>query len=263
VRTVKPFLLMTAAALLVLGALFALWPQQSWLLLMRALAPHREFETLQASALQVKPGDVMRLPARHAAALRGCGTRTARTACRDPFPAARRTQGRGAHETRCRHPAPNPVAFELELPSVEEGFEYRVRYGNAWTRPTRSWWSQSPACARRGWRIPSPLHRTARHADRGVVQEIAAVAGTRVRIEAAFDRACAASLAVNDLALPNPGGAATNAVWLQTLTTTARGAGRSRCVTRMASPTVRHGPPIRRGRTGRLKSRWNALRRHV
>jgi len=222
VRTVKPFLLMTAAALLVLGALFALWPQQSWLLLMRALAPHREFDTLQASALQVKPGDVMRLagtPLRFEVAAPDRHGLRAEIHFQRP-------DGRKAVERMKRLSAPgaDPVAFELELPSVEEGFEYRVRYGNAWTRPYTVLVVTEP-CVREtrvAYTFPAYTGRPATQTV-GVVQEIAAVAGTRVRIEAAFDRACAASLAVNDLALPNPGGAATNAVWLQTLTTNRTG----------------------------------------
>ena len=37
------------------------WPKQAWLLFLRALAPQRTFDTLQASALEVEPGDVLLL----------------------------------------------------------------------------------------------------------------------------------------------------------------------------------------------------------
>jgi len=222
VRTVKPFLLMTALALSVLGALFAVWPQQSRLLLLRALAPHREFDTLQASALQVKPGDVMRLAG---TPLRFEVTAPERHGLRAEIH-FERSGGRQAVERMKRLSAPgaDPVAYELQLPSVEEGFMYRVRYGHAWTRPYSVLVVTEPRVleTRVSYTFPAYTGVSATQTV-GVAQDIEAVTGTRVRIEAAFDRACAASLALNDLTLPNPGGAATHAVWLQTLTTNRTG----------------------------------------
>jgi hypothetical protein len=222
VRTVKPFLLLAVAALLVLGVLLAVWPQQGWLLLMRALAPHREFDTLQASALQIEPGDVMLLAGKP---LRFEVVAPERHGLRAEIH-FQRTDGRKTVERMKRLSAPgaDPVTYELDLPSVEEGFEYRVRYGNAWTRPYTILVVTAP-CVREtrvAYTFPAYTGLAATQTV-GVVQEIAAPAGTRVRIEAAFDRACAASFIVNDLALPNPGGTATNAVWLQTLTTNRTG----------------------------------------
>ena len=222
VRTVKPFLTVTACVLAVLGILFAVWPKQSWLLFLRAVAPHREFDTLQASVLEVKPGDIMQLAQ---TPLRFEVTAPARHGLRAEIH-FRRPGGHTAVERMKRLSAPGaePVVFELEIPSVEEGFEYRVRYGNGYTRPYTVALVTEPSVVETRVSYTFPAYtglQPTQHV--GAAQAITAVAGTRIRIEGAFDRACAAALRINALTLPNPDGAATNAVWLQTMTTNRNG----------------------------------------
>jgi hypothetical protein len=216
VKAVKPFLWGTAGVLAVLLALFAVWPRQSWLLFLRALAPNRAFDTLQASALRIKPGDVMRLAGQ---SLRFEVTAPDRHGLRAEIH-FQRPGGRATVERMKRLSAQgaDPVVFALELPVVDEGFEYRVKYGNAYTRPYTVIVVSEPRATETRVAYTYPAYTGLQPTQTvGAAQAITAVAGTRVRIESSFDRACAASLKLNALTLPNPGAAATNAVWLQTL----------------------------------------------
>lgn len=220
VRTVKPFLLATACVLAVLAALFAVWPKETWLLFLRALEPHKEIDTLQASALEIEPGDVMLLaqsplrlvvkaPERH-------GLRAEihfqRAGKRTTIERMKRLSPQGVE----------PVVFELFLPSVGEGFEYRVRYGTGYTRPYTVLVVAEPRVTETRVTYSYPAYTGLQPTQQvGEAQAIAAVAGTRVRIEAAYDRPCASALRINQLALP--AASATNAVWLQTLSTNRTG----------------------------------------
>ncbi|MEI7903365.1 MAG: hypothetical protein WCK89_24255, partial [bacterium] len=221
VRTVRPFLMAAACVLMVLGVLFAVWPKQSWLLFLRALAPHREFDTLQASVFEVKPGDIMLL---------------AKTPLRIEVKAPERQglraeihiQRVGGHRTvermkRLSSQGAATAVFGLDIPSVDESFEYRIRYGTGYTRPYAVVVMTEPrilmTCVAYAYPAYTGLQATQQV---GAAQAITAVAGTRVRIETAFDRACAASLRINALTLPKAA-AATNAVWLQTLSTNRTG----------------------------------------
>jgi len=220
VRTVKPFLVAAAGALVVLSALFAVWPKEAWLLFLRALEPHRTFDTLQASALDIEPGDIMVLansPLRF----------VVKAPERHGLRAEIYFQKSGGSKTveRMKRLSPQgvePVVFELELPSVDEGFEYRVRYGNGYTRPYTIAVVAEPRITetRVAYRFPAytglqPTQQV------GEAQAITAIAGTRVRIETAFDRPCTPALRINALTLPASLG--TNAVWLQTLSTNLTG----------------------------------------
>ena len=221
-RTVKPFLLGTACVLALLGTLFAVWPKQSWLLFLRALAPHREFDTLQASVLDVKPGDVMRLaktplrfeviaPERHG--LRA-EIQFLRPGSRPVVERMKRLSAQGI----------DPVVFELEIPSVEASFEYRVRYGNGYTRPYSVLVVNEPSIQETRVSYAYPAYTGLLPTQQvGEAQAIMAVAGTRIRIEGTFDRACTAALQINALTLMNPAGIATNGVWLQTMSTNRNG----------------------------------------
>ena len=222
VRTVKPFLTAAACVIAVLGVLFAVWPKQSWLLFLRALAPQREFDTLQASVLDIKPGDVMILaqsplrfevkaPERH-------GLRAEihfqKSGGRKTIERMKRLSAQGA-ET---------VVFELDIPSVDESFEYRVKYGNGYTRPYTVSVMTVPRIVQTRVAYAYPAYTGLLATQQvGEAQDIVAVAGTRVRIETAFDRSCSASLRINALTLPSAAAAATNAVWLQTLSTNRTG----------------------------------------
>jgi len=220
VRTVKPFLTAAAAVAAVLCLLLAAWPKQGWLLLLRALAPHREFDTLQASVLEVKPGDLMVLeksplhfevkaPERH-------GLRA-----EIHF---QRSGGRKAVERMKRLSAQGAATavFALDLPSVEESFEYRVRYGTGFTRPYSVVVMTEPRVLEMRVAYAYPAYTGLQATQQvGEAQTISAVAGTRVRIETVFDRACASALRINALALPSA--VASNAVWLQTLNTNRTG----------------------------------------
>ncbi len=220
VRTVKPFLLATACVLAVLAALFAVWPKETWLLLLRALEPHREIDTLQASALEIEPGDVMLL---EQSALRLVVKAPERHGLRAEIHFQR--AGKAKTIERMKRLSPQgvePVVFELFIPSVDVGFEYRVRYGSGYTRPYTVLVVAEPRVSETRVTYSYPAYTGLQPTQQvGQAQAIAAVAGTRVRIEAAFDRPCASALRINQLALPAALG--TNAVWLQTLSTNRTG----------------------------------------
>jgi hypothetical protein len=220
VRTVKPFLLSAACVAAVLAGLFAVWPKEAWLLLLRALEPHKEIDTLQACSMEVEPGDlmvleqtplrlVMKAPERH-------GLR-----------AEIHFEKPGKPETvermkRLSPPGVEPVVFELFIPAVSEGFEYRVRYGSGYTRPYTVLVVTEPRVAEARVTYSYPAYTGLQPTQQvGEAQAIVAVAGTRVRIEAAYDRPCSSALRINQLALP--AAQATNAVWLQTLSTNRTG----------------------------------------
>ena len=220
VRTVKPFLWATAAAVLVLSLLFAAWPKQTWLLFLRALAPQRTFDTLQASALEVEPGDVLLLaqsPLRF----------VVKAPERHGLRAEIHFEKKGGRKTveRMKRLSPEgvePVVFELDMPSVDEGFEYRVRYGNGYTRPYTINIVAAPRITDTRVSYHYPAYTGLQPTQTvGFAQAITAVAGTRVSIGAAFDRPCASALQINELTLP--AAVATNAVWLQTMSTNRTG----------------------------------------
>jgi len=222
VRTVKPFLLASAAAFLVLGALFALWPRQSWLLFLRALAPNVEFDTLEASVLEVKPGDIMQLAHRE---LRF----EVKAPERHGLRAEIHFSWRDGHRTvermkRLSAQGAEAVVFELEIPSVGQSFEYRVRYGNGYTRPYTVSVMTEPAVVGTRVDYAFPAYTGLQPTQTvGVAQDIVALAGTRIRIEGAFDRTCSAALRLNELALENSAGVASNGVWEQTMSTNRTG----------------------------------------
>ncbi len=222
VRSMKPFLAMAIAALLVLGVLFTIWPQQSWLLFLRALAPHREFDTLQASALQIVPGDAVLLAG---SPLLIQVTAPSRHGLRAEIH-FKRSSGRAVVERLKQRSelGVDPVLYVLDLPVVEESFEYRVYYGNAVTRPytVRVFTAPNALETRVSFDYPDYTGLVATQTV-GVVQEIVAIAGTRVRIEADLNRKCYSALCLNDLQLPNSRELAAAGVWEQTLTTNTTG----------------------------------------
>ncbi len=219
-RTVKPFLVSAACVLTVLATLYAIWPKEVGLLFRRAVAPHLELDNLQAAALKITPGDIMLLA--------GSPVRlTVEAPERRGLRAEVRFLREGRPESvermkRLSPPGVEPVVFELLLPSVEESFEYRVRYGSGVTRPYALLVVQAPKVTETRVAYSYPAYTGLQPTQQvGEAQAIAAVAGTRVRIEAAFDRPCAAALRLNALTLP--AALATNAVWLQTLSTNRTG----------------------------------------
>lgn len=220
VRTVKPFLLASFSVLVVLSVLFAVWPKEAWLLFWRALEPHREFDTLAASALEVEPGDIMLLaqsplrmvvkaPERHGLRAEVHFQKTGKASAIERM-------------KRLSPPGVEPVVFELLIPSVEEGFEYRIRYGSGYTRPYTILVVAEPRLMETRVAYSYPAYTGLQPTQQvGEAQAIAAVAGTRVRIEAAFDRPCHPALWINALMLP--AAVDTNAVWLQTMSTNRTG----------------------------------------
>ena len=221
VRTVKPYLLAAACVLGVLAALFVLWPREAWLLFLRALEPHREIDTLEASKMEVEPGDAMLLAQ---SPLRLVVKAPERHGLRAEVQFQRAGKKELAIE-RMKRLSPQgvePVVFELSIPSVDESFEYRVRYGAGYTRPYNVLVVTEPSVVETRVSYSFPPYTGLQATQQvGAAQAIAAVAGTRVRIEAAFDRPCASALRLNQLSLP--AAPATNAVWLQTLSTNRTG----------------------------------------
>ena len=220
VRTVKPFLLASFSVLVVLSVLFAVWPKEAWLLFWRALEPHREFDTLAASALEIEPGDIMLLAQ---SPLRLVVKAPERHGLRAEVHFQRVSGSKAVERMKRLSPqGVEPVVFELLIPSVEEGFEYRVRYGAGYTRPYTITVVTEPRLTETRVAYSYPAYTGLQATQTvGEAQAIAAVAGTRVRIETAFDRPCVSALRINALTLPAALG--TNAVWLQTLSTNRTG----------------------------------------
>lgn len=220
VRTVKPALVATACVFTVLTVLFAVWPKEIGLLFWRALAPNLEIDNLQAAALKVEPDDILVLSG---SSLRLVVEAPERHGLRAEIHFLR--PGKAASVERMKRLSPQgvePVVFELGIPSVEEGFEYRVRYGSAYTRPYTVLVVTEPRVSETRVTYSYPAYTGLQSTQVvGEAQAITAVAGTRVRVETAFDRPCDSALRLNELALPAAKG--TNAVWLQTLSTNRTG----------------------------------------
>ena len=219
-RTVKPVLVAAVGVLAVLTVLFAVWPKEISLLFWRALAPNLEIDNLQAASLKIAPGDLMVLSG---SPLRLVVEAPERHGLRAEVHFQRPGKAQAVERMkRLSPPGVEPVVFELEIPSVEEGFEYRVRYGSGYTRPYTVLVVTEPRVTETRVAYSYPAYTGLQPTQQvGEAQAILAVAGTRVRIETAFDRPCDPVLRINALALPAARG--TNAVWLQLLSTNRTG----------------------------------------
>ena len=132
-RTVKPRFIAAAAAIFILGVLFAVFPTATARLVARAILPSAEVDNIYASSMQVAPGD--------AVLLAGSSFKVS-LAVDGGFPSKAfvRTSVNGKSEAVERmvrmteEEAKGPVFYEFDYPSVYESFTYRVNCGSALTK---------------------------------------------------------------------------------------------------------------------------------
>jgi hypothetical protein len=217
-RSVKPVLTAAVVVAAVFGLLFAAWPRQTVLLFKRAVAPYEDFATLQGEGLAVEPGDVVRLQGEELfirLRVRGGGAGRAEVRCR---PAA----GPETVERMRRvsvADAPEGV-FELTFPSVTEPFRYRVRYGAGLSRYYEVNVLPPPSATRLAVTCRYPAYT--RQAERVLAEgsrDIAGVAGTRVVIDADFNRRADAEVLIGERRFPATAKPTPGATWNLVLST--------------------------------------------
>lgn len=217
-RTIKPFLLAAAATVGVLLVLFVAWPRQTVLLFARAMAPYAQIDNLQGSTLEVEPGDAVRLQGEELCirlTVRGGGNLRAEVRSVGD-------KGREAVERMRRVSLPDAVdsVYELTFPAVIESFKYRVRYGAGLTHSYTVRVMPPPSISRCMIAYQYPPY-TGLPATQMVanVREIAALDGTRVQIDADFDRPVDGVLLLGSRKLPGSRKKTPGAFWGLTLNT--------------------------------------------
>jgi len=200
-RSVKPALLAVAVAMVVFGLLLAAWPRQTALLFRRAVAPYKDFASLQGEGLVVEPGDAVRLQGQELCLrvlVTGGGTGRAEVRCK-------RASGPETVERMRRTSAANAAdaIYDLTFPSVTESFQYRVRLGAGLTRYYRVTVLPPPAVTRLTitCRYPAYTKQAACTLPENV-RDIVGIAGTRVQIDADFNRRAEGVVFVGDRRFP-------------------------------------------------------------
>ena len=218
-RSLKPALLAAAGGACVLGLLYAVWPRQTALLLKRAVAPYRDFATLQGEGLLVEPGDAMRLQG-DALTIRllvkeGGSADRAEVRCLpeagpETMERMRRTSVGSAPDSR----------YELTFPAVGSSFRYRVRCGAGLTRFYSVTVLPPPAVTRLSITCRSPAYTRlpVRTLPEGA-HDITAVAGTRVEMEADFNRSADGVVQVGQRRFPGVARKTPGASWSLVMTT--------------------------------------------
>ncbi|MBP5322083.1 MAG: hypothetical protein J6334_13990 [Kiritimatiellae bacterium] len=217
-RSARPFLTALFAAGALFAAILAIWPREGWHLFRRAVEPYREFDTIEALAIKVHPGDRTLLSGH-----------PIRFEVEAPYRRGHRAELLFDFHDRTKRiermldmsdPKERKTAtYALELPAVTRSFSYRIRYGNALTRPFTLRIVDPPAvkAARVAIRYPDYLDRPATQLTARVLMPLEVVEGTRLSITATFDRPCEAALLFGKHRLPPAlGDRSTNAWWRQT-----------------------------------------------
>ncbi len=128
----KKFIVASAICAGIIALLLAIWPQQAWTLLTRALAPFLDIGNAYADTLVVDPGDVrvakgepvtIQVSVKH--------KRLKRAEIRRQLPDGNDSVERMA---LIAEEPDGTKRFSLTFPAVEEGFDYRVRAGAALSR---------------------------------------------------------------------------------------------------------------------------------
>ena len=133
-RTVKPRFLAAVAALAIVGALVAAFPQAMGRLITRAVMPSAEVDNIYASSLSVTPGD--------AVILEGAPL-TVQLAVKAGFPSKAyirtRREGEGESVERMTQTSTDSTRggaayYTFSYPQVDKSFSYRINCGSALTR---------------------------------------------------------------------------------------------------------------------------------
>ena len=217
-RSLKPALVSATVAAVVFGLLFAAWPRQTMLLFKRAVAPYGDFANLRGAGLVIEPGDVVRLQGEALyirLQVRGGGADRAEVRSQSGSgPVAiermRRTSAASAPEGN----------FEILFPSVTESFRYRIRYGAGLSRYYTVTVLPPPAATRLTITCNNPPYT--KQASRTLpenVRDIVGVAGTRVEIDADFNRRADSVLFAGQHGFPGLAKKTPGATWSLVLAT--------------------------------------------
>jgi hypothetical protein len=220
----KKFMVASAICGGVILLLLAIWPQQAWTLLTRALAPFLDIGNAYADTLVVDPGDVrvakgepvtIQVSVKH--------KRLKRAEIRRQMPDGTESVERMA---LIAEEPDGTKRFSLTFPAVEEGFDYRVRAGAALSRYFDITTVDPPAVTNLAVKYDFPEYTGLPDAG-GATEtgEIRAVAHTRVTVTATLNKpAWSAKLVVNETpSAAEPVIAENQATWEFELTSGMRG----------------------------------------
>jgi hypothetical protein len=194
----KKFMVATAVCGGIIALLLAVWPQQAWTLLTRALAPFLDIGNAYADTLVVDPGDVrvakgepvtIQVSVKH--------KRLKRAEIRRQMPDGTESVERMA---LIAEEPDGTKRFSLTFPAVEEGFDYRVRAGAALSRYFDVTAVEPPTVTNLAVKYDFPEYTGLPDAG-GPTEtgEIRAVAHTRVTVTATLNKpAWSAKLVVNE-----------------------------------------------------------------
>lgn len=194
----KKFIVATAVCGGIIALLLAIWPQQAWTLLTRALAPFLDIGNAYADTLVVDPGDVrvakgepvtIQVSVKH--------KRLKRAEIRRQLPDGTESVERMA---LIAEEPDGTKRFSLTFPAVEEGFDYRVRAGAALSRYFDVTAVEPPTVTKLEVKYDYPEYTALPDAG-GETEtgEIRAVAHTRVSVTATLNKpAWSAKLVFND-----------------------------------------------------------------
>lgn len=194
----KKFMIATAIATGIIVLLLAIWPQQAWTLLTRALAPFLDIGNAYADTLVVEPGDVrvakgepvtIQVSVKH--------KRLKRAEIRRQLPGGTESVERMA---LIAEEPDGTKRFSLTFPAVEADFDYRVRAGAALSRYFDVTAVEPPTVTKLEVKYDYPdytgLPDAGGETDTG---EIRAVAHTRVSVTATLNKpAWSAKLVLNE-----------------------------------------------------------------
>lgn len=194
----KKFILASAVCGGIIALLLAIWPQQAWTLLTRALAPFLDIGNAYADTLVVEPGDVrvakgepvtIQVSVKH--------KRLKRAEIRRQLPGGTESVERMA---LIAEEPDGTKRFSLTFPAVEADFDYRVRAGAALSRYFDVTAVEPPTVTKLEVKYDYPeytgLPDAGGETDTG---EIRAVAHTRVSVTATLNKpAWSAKLFVNE-----------------------------------------------------------------
>jgi len=220
----KKFMVATAICGGIIALLLAIWPQQAWTLLTRALAPFLDIGNAYADTLVVDPGDMrvakgepvtIQVSVKH--------KRLKRAEIRRQMPDGTESVERMA---LIAEEPDGTKRFSLTFPAVEEGFDYRVRAGAALSRYFDITTVDPPTVTNLAVKYDFPEYTGLPDAG-GVTEtgEIRAVAHTRVTVTATLNKpAWSAKLVVNETpSAAEPVIAENQATWEFELTSGMRG----------------------------------------
>lgn len=197
-RSVKRFLWMAAVPAVVLAGALALWPRQSSILLMRAIAPFSEIGNAWSGRIREITGNVIVAKGEPV---------TLEVVIEDPNLARAELRSRitGASgetiERMEKAASPDALArrFVHHVPAVHESFEYRIRCGKALSAPFRVEARERPSAAAVEITLDHPDYT--RLPDTVLPPEIRAIealAGTRVTVRATPTRPVATAVLTVD-----------------------------------------------------------------